>query len=607
VIAAAASSAGGAPLDQLAVLTAVYGGGSAALLWLIEAHRGGRTRLLARAGAGAAFVFRLPPWAALPPFIGIVSLLLVMCGGFWDIGYHIDYGRDDGPLGNPGHWPMLFGFFGSFAAGVLCLGLAHGQEPGPAWVRLGGSWRMPVGGALMIFCSAFGLAALPLDDVWHRIFGQDVTLWSPTHFMLLGGATFSVIGMAMLVSEGGRALSRPAGAARAEGLGAAIGRVWIRIQRVALLGGMLVGLEAFLAEYDWGVPLYRAVWQPLFLAASAALVFTAARAWGGRGGALGAWGIYAIVRLLATLMPVLAGRSPSAMPLLLASALCVELAAIAAAPRARPLVFGAIAGLACGSIGFAAEYGWSQLVMPLPWQPGLIAEGLPTSIGAGLAGGMLGTLLACGLRSNLPSPRVTRAVTCAALALLVGLGVNAAIKETPDARATLVLTDTRPPPDREARAEVRLDPPGAADDANWFYLLGWQGKRDRVIDRLERVGGGLFRSTRPIPLNRTWKVGLRLQRGRGRGAVPVRLPPDPELGARGAELKAPERFTRAFGPDSAIMLREQSADRAAWLWMTAMGVIFAFYALFVAGVALGVGRQGRRGAKPASVPSGRTV
>ena len=55
------------------------------------------------------------------------------------------------------------------------------------------------------------------------------------------------------------------------------------------------------------------------------------------------------------------------------------------------------------------------------------------------------------------------------------------------------------------------------------------------------------------------------------------------------------------------MLREQSADRAAWLWMTAIGVIFAFYALFVAGVALGVGRLGRRGAKPAPVASGSTV
>ena len=35
----------------------------------------------------------------------------------------------------------------------------------------------------LLRCSGF-----PLDDVWHRLFGQDVTLWGPTHLMLIGGA-----------------------------------------------------------------------------------------------------------------------------------------------------------------------------------------------------------------------------------------------------------------------------------------------------------------------------------------------------------------------------------------------------------------------------------
>ena len=65
----------------------------------------------------------------------MVSLLALMLGGYWDIGYHIDVGRDEGPLGNPGHYPMLFGFFGTFAAGVLCVGMARDEDPSPAWVR----------------------------------------------------------------------------------------------------------------------------------------------------------------------------------------------------------------------------------------------------------------------------------------------------------------------------------------------------------------------------------------------------------------------------------------------------------------------------------------
>ena len=72
------------------------------------------------------------------------------------------------------------------------------------------------------------------------------------------------------------------------------------MQRAALLGGLLCGLELFLTEFDYGVPLYRQVWQPLLLAVFAAFVFTAARSWVGRGGALGAGAMYVIIRLTGT-------------------------------------------------------------------------------------------------------------------------------------------------------------------------------------------------------------------------------------------------------------------------------------------------------------------
>ena len=39
----------------------------------------------------------------------------------------------------------------------------------------------------------------------------------------------------------------------------------------------------------------------------------------------------------------------------------------------------------------------------------------------------------------------------------------------------------------QSLATVRLDPPDAADGANWFYILAWAGGADRVIDKLERV------------------------------------------------------------------------------------------------------------------------
>ena len=54
----------------------------------------------------------------------------------------------------------------------------------------------------MLAAAAFALIGFPLDDIWHRIFGQDVTLWGPTHLMLIGGAGLTLIGSAILIVEG---------------------------------------------------------------------------------------------------------------------------------------------------------------------------------------------------------------------------------------------------------------------------------------------------------------------------------------------------------------------------------------------------------------------
>ncbi len=615
----AASSAGGAPVDQLIALGTVYFGGTGAVIWLAHAHRTGRTQVLARAGALAAWALRVPPWAALPVVIATVGLLAAMWGGLWDIGYHVDNGRDTGPLGNPGHWPLLLGIFTTFAAGIIAFGMADQDDASPAWIRITAGWRVPIGAVLLVVCMAFGLSALALDDVWHRVYGQDVTLWSPTHFVFLFGGMLTVTGMLVLLKEG--SLAREASQVRVRGeWRPSWGEVfWRRVLRVALLGGLLCGLELYLAEYDWGVPLYRQVWQPLLLAAFAGLIFTAARAWAGPGSALGAWAVYALIRATGILVPVLAGVSAPSMPLLLGSAVCVELLALRLDPKRQVLAFGAGAGLLCGTVGFAAEYGWSQIAMPLPWTGALLPEGLIYAAVAGVAGGLLGALFAAALRGELPRPRVARMACVGAFALLGAVALGAADKEVPDARAQIELTDVRSGADREALATVRLDPPDTADDANWFYILAWAGGDDRVIDRLERVGPGVYRSTQPIPLGGRWKVGLRLNRGLERGAVAMRLPVDRGLphaeqqlpavataeeleramrASAGAELPAPASFDRPFGDDNLIVLRETKGDVAGWLWAVGIGLTGLVWGLCIAGLVLGLGRMARRSRRP---------
>lgn len=622
--AAEARSAGGAPLWQLVALFGIYLGGTVGVLALIWAHRTGRTRILRLAGNAAGFVFRVPGWAALPVVLATVGLTAAMWGGLWDIGYHVDNGRDTGPLGNPGHWPLLLGIFASFAGGLICLGMADQRDASPAWVGLTPGWRVPLGGVLLVGCMTFALATLGLDDVWHQIYGQDVTLWSPTHFVFLFGGILTVTGMLVLLKEGSVARARRPGRDGGPLSGWRLAEVhWRRIQRVALLGGLLCGMELFLAEYDWGVPLYRQVWQPLLLAAFAGLIFTAARAWAGPGGALGAWGVYLVVRGSGVLVPVIAGVSAPSMPLFLAAALSVEVLALALHPRRRPLAFGAAAGLLCGTVGFAGEYAWSQIAMPLPWTDALLPEGLISAALAGTAAGVLGALFAGALGGRLPARRIARAACVGAFAVLVAVSVNAGIRETPDARAQITLTDVRPAPEREALATVRIDPPDAADGANWLYVLAWAGGDDRVVDRLERVGPGVYRSTEPIPLHGDWKAGLRLNNGRARGAVPMRLPADDalpgagqripaEIGAAeiesamrasaGAELPAPASFTRPFAEDNLIVLRETKGDVPGWVWALGIGLTAALWGLFIAGLALGLGRLGRHAA-PAAVPA----
>src|SRR5258705_172726 len=57
---------------------------------------------------------------------------------------------------------------------------------------------------LTAVCGCFALIGFPLDDVWHRLFGQDVTLWGPTHLLMIGGASLATLGVWALQIEGRR-------------------------------------------------------------------------------------------------------------------------------------------------------------------------------------------------------------------------------------------------------------------------------------------------------------------------------------------------------------------------------------------------------------------
>src|SRR5690242_16876517 len=135
ITAAESAPAGGAALDQIAIASAIAIGLGAFVVWLGAGHRSGKVPYLGRAAAWTERVSDLPGWAALPSFLAAVSLLVALLGMYWDISFHIDAGRDPGPLANPAHYLILFGLFGIFTAGYFAISLPE-EPPGPAPIRL---------------------------------------------------------------------------------------------------------------------------------------------------------------------------------------------------------------------------------------------------------------------------------------------------------------------------------------------------------------------------------------------------------------------------------------------------------------------------------------
>src|SRR2546423_10988217 len=266
--------AAGAGIDQVIEATAGATIATIALLWVIAAHRSGRIAWLGRLAAVSERLTGLPGWASIPATVLGGSLLIAVFGMYWDISLHLDNGRDPGPLANPAHYFILVGLFGVFVCGALTLALAK-ERPSNVAKNFATDWWAPLGGILILVCSAVSLLAFPLDDIWHRMFGQDVTLWGPTHLLLFGGASFSIIGLWVLQVEG----------AKEHGHSPVAKTALQRFRDLSLAGSLLAGMSTFQGEFDFGVPQFRLVWQPVLIGLAAGIALVTARVRLGRGGA----------------------------------------------------------------------------------------------------------------------------------------------------------------------------------------------------------------------------------------------------------------------------------------------------------------------------------
>ncbi|MDX6643748.1 MAG: hypothetical protein QOD76_1710 [Solirubrobacteraceae bacterium] len=570
--------AAGAEIGQVIIATAGATVLTAAMLGLVIGHRSGRVAVIGRLAGFSERVTGTAGWAALPGALLGGTLLIAVFGMYWDISLHLDNGRDPGPLANPAHYFILLGLFGVLFAGVAAIALPL-RRPNAAAVRLPNGWYAPVGGVLIAVCGSISLLAFPLDDIWHRLFGQDVTLWGPTHLLLIGGASFSIVGAWILHVEGERT-----GSGKQPWLG--------RLREVILAGAFLVGLSTFQAEFDFAVPQFRLVCHPVLLMLAAGIGLVAARVRLGRGGALGAVAVFLAIRgLLALLVGPVFGQTTPHFPLYIVEALLVELVAWRFS-RNRPIALGACAGVAIGTIGLAAEWGWSHLWWTIPWPGSLFPEAAIAGFVAAVAGGVLGGFIGRSLLSEPVKERTPRWVVPAAALAAVGVIAYTLPMPTPahPPKATVVLHDVQGGAKRVVAAAITLDPPSAAKDANWINITGWQG-HGSVVDPLKRVGPGRYVTTKTIPVNGNWKVTLRLQRGSEVLGLPIFLPRDPAIPAK--ETPASARFTREFVRDKKNLQREQKAGVPGYLTAVAYGAVLLIWLTMLAALGWGLVRLAR--------------
>ena len=259
----------GVDLAQVLPVTAVLLLLGAALVAGCVQYRRGRLPALTRVVAWSEQQSGLPAWASIPALVSSLSLLTAGFGFYWDVAIHIDRGRDSSPFGTPAHWPIVLGLCGLAAAGILAIALDTNAD-GRASVHLPGGLQCSLGAVLVLLCGFVSLAGFPLDDLWHNAFGQDVTLWSPTHIQMIGGASLTTLATWILIEEGSRRSTT-----RGQGRGL-LARL-MRPSAVSMAGAFLIGLSTLQDEFDMGVPQFNAIYHPVLIALAAGIGLTAAR------------------------------------------------------------------------------------------------------------------------------------------------------------------------------------------------------------------------------------------------------------------------------------------------------------------------------------------
>ncbi len=188
--------------------------------------------------------------------VALAANVLQLAGVYWDVGTHHAFGRES--FWSPPHLAIYSGV--ALALVTASAGLPRGRG-------LAGRASRPVRlgrYALALLGPAIQVLAAPIDELWHLLFGKDVSIWSPPHLLGVLGGMLGVLGWIMVVV-------RPA---RVDTIGRAR-RALAFAFSVLLLTGALFAL----GEYDHDQARREPWLYPLLTGFLAPWILVTARTW----------------------------------------------------------------------------------------------------------------------------------------------------------------------------------------------------------------------------------------------------------------------------------------------------------------------------------------
>ncbi|MBA3654675.1 MAG: hypothetical protein H0W70_10850, partial [Actinobacteria bacterium] len=367
-------SAQGSALNDwtlLVVLLAAYGAAVVALFAF------GKGPLLERIPNALGRLTRIPGWAAAAMATALFGVFTAGEGFYSDVAWHIALGRDKA-LFTPPHTAIVIGLGFIAISGVLGILFATLQKADVGFrVR---ALRVPWSTLPLLALGGAAVCGFPLDELWHQKYGIDVTMWSPTHMLMILGASFVGLAAWLVLAEAGVSPTRSP---------------WARGSHVVAAFLTLLGLAASQGEFTFGVPQFQQLYHPVLVMIAGAFAFVAIRL------VLGRW--WGLGIALANVALFSGGISEGGGPVVtrsggiyLATAVAVELAAWVAGTDRR-LRFALVAGAAVSTIGLAGEYAWNVGARQ-PWTGSLFPEIILLAALAAVGSAIVATAFASAVR-----------------------------------------------------------------------------------------------------------------------------------------------------------------------------------------------------------------